>query len=121
MGVSIVKFNGETLIDISDSTVTADMLPEGVVAYDREGNRIVGRSKTLSFSIYDGYSGSIVFEAYDASQGLKWGRYVQLNPDTLFMSEGCIYYDGYTLYDSDGNVVYPDDVIVLGATYYINN
>ena len=42
MAVNKVIYGGQTLIDITDSTVTAENLPEGVVAYSASGERIVG-------------------------------------------------------------------------------
>ena len=43
----VYKSNGEKIIDISDSTVTAADLPSGVVAYNGAGARIVGEAPTL--------------------------------------------------------------------------
>lgn len=40
--------NGETIIDISDSTVTPETLAEGVIAYNAKGERIVGTHKCSS-------------------------------------------------------------------------
>lgn len=42
MGVSKVNFGDETIVDITDSTVTADTLAEGTVAYGADGERITG-------------------------------------------------------------------------------
>lgn len=42
MAVNKVIFNNEVIIDISDSTVTADKLAKDIVAYDKAGNKIVG-------------------------------------------------------------------------------
>lgn len=42
MTINKVVYDGNTLIDISDSTVTADALLAGQVAYDKDGERIVG-------------------------------------------------------------------------------
>lgn len=42
MAVNRVDYAGQTLIDITDSTVTPETLSEGVVAYDASGNRIMG-------------------------------------------------------------------------------
>lgn len=42
MAVNKVIFNKETIIDISDSTVTADKLAKDIVAYDKAGEKIVG-------------------------------------------------------------------------------
>ena len=37
-----VIFGGETLIDLTDSTVTASDLRDGVIAYDKTGGKITG-------------------------------------------------------------------------------
>ena len=42
MGVNQVVYGGETVIDLTDSTVTPDKLALGEVAYDAAGERIVG-------------------------------------------------------------------------------
>lgn len=42
MAVNKVVYDGETLMDISDSTVTEDDLTEGVTAYAANGEKIVG-------------------------------------------------------------------------------
>lgn len=42
MGISKVLFNECTVMDISDSTVTADSLLEGKKAYDADGEPIIG-------------------------------------------------------------------------------
>lgn len=42
MTINKVVYDGTTLMDISDSTVTADTLLAGQVAYDKDGERIVG-------------------------------------------------------------------------------
>ena len=44
MGVNKVQLaNGETIIDISDSTVTPETLAEGVTAHDASGRKITGK------------------------------------------------------------------------------
>ena len=42
MAVNKVVYGNRTLIDISDSTVTANDLRKGVIAYTKSGDRIVG-------------------------------------------------------------------------------
>lgn len=46
MPVNRVDYFGETLIDISDSTVTAETLPKGMIGYDKAGNRVEGLAET---------------------------------------------------------------------------
>lgn len=47
MSINKVIYNGKTLIDISDSTVTSDTLDEGLIAYSRDGKRVVGTKMNL--------------------------------------------------------------------------
>jgi len=42
MGVNQVKFGDTTVMDISDSTVTPETLLNGVTAYNKAGNKIIG-------------------------------------------------------------------------------
>ena len=42
MAVNKVVFGAVSVIDISDSTVTADTLAKGATAYDKSGEKIVG-------------------------------------------------------------------------------
>lgn len=44
MAVSKVVFGNETLIDITDSTVTAADLRDGKTAYDKSGAKITGNA-----------------------------------------------------------------------------
>ena len=47
MSINKVIYNGKTLIDISDSTVTGDNIEEGLVAYSGDGRRVVGTKMNL--------------------------------------------------------------------------
>lgn len=65
MGVSRVDYNDETLINLSEDTVTADTLAEGVTAHDANGDPIVG-TMTQSGPIESGQCGENVFwELYE--------------------------------------------------------
>lgn len=48
----VVKSDGTTIIDISDSTVTAADLAEGVTAYDASGAKITGGAKRVCYGIH---------------------------------------------------------------------
>lgn len=45
MAVNKIVYSGQTLIDLTSDTVTADDLMEGVTAHDASGNLIVGTAK----------------------------------------------------------------------------
>lgn len=47
-----VIYYGETLIDISDTTLTRAMLPDGIVAYNAKGERMVG-VPTEAYAVLD--------------------------------------------------------------------
>lgn len=47
MSVNKVVYNDKTLIDISDSNVTADNIEEGLIAYSGNGKRVVGTKMNL--------------------------------------------------------------------------
>lgn len=54
MAVNIVKFGNQVLMDISDSTLTAQDLLEGVIAYNAKGERIVGTmAQTAVASLFE--------------------------------------------------------------------
>lgn len=42
MAISKVVYAGETLVDLTSDTVTADVLKEGYTAHDKAGNPVVG-------------------------------------------------------------------------------
>lgn len=46
MGVNKVEYNGETLVDLTNDTVTEDTLAEGTTAHDASGEPIVGRMRS---------------------------------------------------------------------------
>lgn len=46
MAVNKVVFGAVSVIDISDSTVTADTLAKGATAYDKSGAKITGTMPT---------------------------------------------------------------------------
>lgn len=48
MAINKVEFYGETLMDISDTTVTSESIQLGKVAYDAQGNKIVGEFDSYS-------------------------------------------------------------------------
>lgn len=48
MGVSIVRLaSGETLVDMSDATITEDTVLEGYVGYGADGEPIVGKAASV--------------------------------------------------------------------------
>lgn len=93
MSVNKVQLaNGETIIDISDSTVTPETLAEGVVAYNAKGERIVGTMKAGSgganISTSDDGSGNVTVKGMTAHDD----------------GEGNVTVTGISITDSDGNL-----------------
>lgn len=46
MGINKVVYDNQTLIDLTEDTVTADQLFEGTTAHDASGTQIIGTAKT---------------------------------------------------------------------------
>ncbi len=76
MGVNQVIYGGETVMDISDSTVTEDTLLQGAAAYNAAGERIVGAVVTVPVDAAptEGSSNAVSSGGvYEALQGLGGG------------------------------------------------
>lgn len=60
MAVNKVVYGVRPIIDISDSTVTAGDLRDGIIAYDKSGAQIIGNfSQDVSITDFDGYTSLI--------------------------------------------------------------
>ena len=59
MPVNRVDYFGETLIDISDSTITAETLPKGQIGYNAKGERIVGEMIVFPAGTVTMWAGSV--------------------------------------------------------------
>lgn len=75
MGVNRVIYNGEVLIDTSNTTVTPATLAKGITAIDAAGNVIVGememkQSKQLVTPTSDITALSITIAGYDSAAGI---------------------------------------------------
>lgn len=46
MGVNVVSYGGETLVDMTDATITEDTVLEGYTGYGADGELVVGTAKT---------------------------------------------------------------------------
>lgn len=62
MGINVVKYGGETLVDMRDATATAETVLAGYTAYGADGNLILGTASStkrteinvlLSHSMWD--------------------------------------------------------------------
>lgn len=89
MAVNKVNYYGKVLIDISDSTVTAETLLEGIIAYDASGNRIVGTMKpSVSVSVTDDGEGNVIISGVTATDD----------------GSGNVTISGVTVSDDNGNI-----------------
>lgn len=97
MAISRVEYNGETLIDISDSTVNSENLEEGIVAYSANGERVVGNlnQSAILQAVYP--VGSIYMSANGVNPNLLFGfgTWEQVK-DTFLMACGNNYINGET-------------------------
>ena len=68
MGVNKVELStGETLIDLSNDTVTEDTLPLGVTAHDKTGKQITG--KGVNADTVDGWHVDVKGDGYTPPSG----------------------------------------------------
>lgn len=80
MPVNKVIYAGTTLIDISDSTVTAETLKDGVIAYDAKGNRIVGTmGAKQATALATDYSPAGNKFSYTATPDFSNGGYIEVS------------------------------------------
>ena len=81
MGVSKVNFGSETIIDLTEDTVSPENLIDGITAHDKAGNKILGIlkkteiSKTISASSTDEEvpSSKCVYDAIQSKKGTANG------------------------------------------------
>ena len=97
MAINKVVFGNQTLIDISDATVTADKLLSGIVAYDKTGTKITGTATTGMKVITGSFTGTSSTHSISVS-GLD------------FTPKGCAYMLLGQLGDSNTSVM------LMGAT-----
>lgn len=136
MGVNKVIYDGLTLIDLTEDTVSSDTLLSGFTAHDKAGNRIVG---TMSAGVElnlaetfdkfqptstvfsgntvtstDGQGNSMVYngtnEVYTSSEGVTITRTFTFNSDgsitDIFASSDGTTMRRKTIFNSNGSVSY---------------
>lgn len=70
MKVNKVEFDGKTLVDLSDATVTPETLLKGEVAYNAAGERITGTLDPLTEEEYGGSGPGVVAQADKAKEAV---------------------------------------------------
>ena len=71
-GVNKVEYFGETLIDLTNDTVTADNLDEGVTAHDASGEQITGTRAVVDPSAFVQKSGDTMMGALIAQNNTNY-------------------------------------------------
>lgn len=67
MAVNKVIYNGQTIIDITDTDIDVSKIPDGSVIYLASGERVVGQA--IVYSVYNGLDKTESGYALDARQG----------------------------------------------------
>lgn len=67
MAVNKVIYNGQTIIDITDTNIDVNKIPNGSVVYLASGERIVGEA--IVYNAYNGLDKTEAGFALDARQG----------------------------------------------------
>ena len=124
MGVSKVIYGGNPIIDISDSTVTAESLEAGKIAYGANGEKIMGTAKIKNNNLYcneDGLYPELAGEIsnikvygeadYIIFHGNKFETHLNGNGYSPDGTNGVNFYDGLTrsedyLYNSNSNIFF---------------
>ena len=86
MAVNIVRFGNNTIMDISDSTVTPETLASGVVAYNAAGERIVGAMSFPEVQTQDEWK----YKIYDDGTFEAWYNKPRVN-FTINTQSGMLY------------------------------
>lgn len=96
--VSQVIYNGETLVDLTEDSVTAETLDEGVTAHDASGASIVGTRKVVTLTTWAKNKLQYLWEvSFDTETEIKL-----TSPLTLYSS---YYIDSSGSPQGDGEVV----------------
>ena len=129
MGISKVEYDNETLIDISDDTITPENLAEGLTAHNSNGDRITGTfpmgevdtqaelieqiALTLQGKASGGGSGGgeNVSNTFTVTFDFDLASMQARNPSHTAMEIVEAYRNGYTV---QGNFVYSVSADVLG-------
>ena len=120
MGISKVVYGSETLIDLTNDTVSAEVLASGYTATNAAGNRVTGTAKYAAAPVADGNAVK--------SNGILYGAVDSTSTATAFTStvEGLTeLYDGVTVMLHNGVVTSASGFTVningLGAKPCYNN
>ena len=98
MPCSKVVYGGKTLIDLTNVTVTADTLADGVIALDAAGNEVVGTMPTLATIMKTVYPVGAVYTstvATDHKTLFGFGTWERIQ-DRFLLAAGSTYSAGAT-------------------------
>lgn len=108
MGISKVVYGSETLIDLTNDTVSAEVLAAGYTATNAAGNRVVGTAKYAAAPVANGNA--------VATNGILFGAVDSTSTSTVFTAT----VDGLTeLYDGV-TVMLKNGVVTSAANFTIN-
>lgn len=120
MGISKVVYGNETLVDLTNDTVSAEVLAAGYTATNAAGNRVIGTAKYAAAPVADGNAVK--------SNGILYGAVDSTSTATAFTAtvEGLTeLYDGVTVMLHNGVVTSASGFTVningLGAKPCYNN
>jgi hypothetical protein len=120
MGISKVVYGNETLVDLTNDTVSAEVLAAGYTATNAAGNRVIGTAKYAASPVADGNAVK--------SNGILYGAVDSTSTATVFTAtvEGLTeLYDGVTVMLHNGVVTSASGFTVningLGAKPCYNN
>lgn len=72
MAINKVVYDGTTLIDLTEDTVTADTLLQGVTAHDKSGNIITGTLDMTDYIIEDEVRGNWKYRKWNSGRIEAW-------------------------------------------------
>lgn len=111
MAVNKVVFGDETLVDLTETSVTPETLAAGETALDKSGERITGTLDTTDF------------QPKDFIVNITWGDDNTITADKTYAEITAALDEGRSVYLKDGSWVVPytsraDDSVQFGATYH---
>ncbi len=121
MAINKVIYDGETLMDVTDSTVSEESLLEGAVAYNAAGERIVGAVVTVPVDDVpvegsgNAVSSGGVFEALQSAGGKATRCTVTLAADGWTAGSGYAYEQTVSISGVTAETDFDVDVELLGT------
>lgn len=131
MATNKVVYNGKTLIDLTEDTVTADKLISGVIAHDKTGAKIVGTLEDVGSGkyiwkkhigrVWDITKTHLGTTAPSDYSSFKYGDYI-VTDDGYFLLKGKanLLGEGFSYISGAGNGAHPKTVYQLQKIFIYN-